>query len=152
MGSFQRQQGNFGRTVPANGEPYGSYASIGIERHLSKAPKSPWVFSAEFGKDRGTNYRQADLTSMRVTRELQVYWIISSDVRKIWFVGEQERLHDRASQRLPLSSIFHSKTDCQSSSACQPTGAGSHRPDRRLCYCPSFALKRTIVLAHQNTS
>ncbi len=38
----------------------------------------------------GTNHRQADLTSMRVARELEVYWIICSDVRKIRFVGEQD--------------------------------------------------------------
>jgi hypothetical protein len=103
--SFRRvqgQQSDFGRTIQAHRNPDGAQAGAGVERERTYLVGAPDIFLTQGWKVKRREQWNSDLTSVRVSRKLQVDWKMRGFIGEVGFMRKQNNgfAGGNAAQRL----------------------------------------------------
>src|SRR5690348_408761 len=90
LGGTQREQRDLRGTIETHRYADSPNATIGVQGQGTDPAKSPGILSSEDGEIRSTNQWQSDLTSMRVSGNLQIDRVLSHVVGPVRLMGQQD--------------------------------------------------------------
>lgn len=105
---------DFWRAVEAYGEGYDSNAGIGVELQIADLVMAERILASEVGEDGSAEKRDADLTAMGMSGELEIDGVLADPVGHIGFVYEEnagiigrDLGHGAAEIRSVLDGVVH---------------------------------------------